>query len=91
MVAINQPAWRARTPLIVAAPLHDFPKHPERALPKFDPGKGISTKDHLKCFFLALELLGVEHEDVVCSIFPHTFEAKVSSWFYILQSNSITN
>ena len=28
MDSINQPTWRARTPLNLAAPLHDLPKHP---------------------------------------------------------------
>ena len=65
MVDVNQPTWRARTPLNLDAPLHDFPKHPNRTLPKFDPRKGISAEDHLKSFYLALELLNVEHEDVV--------------------------
>ena len=41
MVAVNQPAWRARMPLNLAAPLHDLPKHLEKVLPKFDPGKGV--------------------------------------------------
>ena len=33
------PAWRARTPLNLATPLHAFPQNPEKALPKFDPRK----------------------------------------------------
>ena len=57
---VKQPAWRARTPLNLPAPLHYFPKHPDRVLPKFDPGKGISAKDHLKSLYLAMELLNVE-------------------------------
>ena len=69
MVVVNQPTWRDRTPLNLPTPLHDFPKHPERALPKFDPGKDISVEDHLQSFYLALELLDVEHEDVVCRLF----------------------
>ena len=85
----NKPAWRARTPLNLVAPLHDLPKHPERALPKFEPGKGISTEDQLQSYYLSLELLGVQNEDVVCRIFPHTFEAKASAWFFSLQANSI--
>ena len=52
----NQPAWRVRTPFNLAPPLHDLPKHPEKDLPKFDPGKGISIKDHLQSYYLALEL-----------------------------------
>ena len=45
---VNQPSWRARTPLNITAPLHDLPKHLERVLPEFDPGKGVSLEDHLK-------------------------------------------
>ena len=87
----NQQAWRSITPLNLAAPFHDFPKHPEKYLPKFDPGKGISIKDHLQSYYLALEFLDVQHEDIVCRIFPHTFEAKASAWFFSLQANSITD
>ena len=89
-MAANQPAWRAKTPLNLAAPLHDLCKHPNRVLAKFDPGKGISVEDHLKFFYLALEILNVKHEDVVCRLFPYTFEPKASSWFFSLQPNSIT-
>ena len=88
---VNQSAWRERMPLNLATPLHDLPKHLERTLPKFDPGKCISIEDHLKSFFLALELLNIEHEYVLCSIFSHNFETKSSSWFFSLQANSITN
>ena len=42
-------------------------------------------------FYLALNLLNVEHEDVVCKIFPCTFEAKESSWFFVSQDILITN
>ena len=56
MAAANQPTWRDKTPLNLVAPLHDFPKHPNRALPKLDPRKGISEEDHLNFFYLALEL-----------------------------------
>ena len=88
---VNQQAWRARTPLILEVPLHDLSKHPERVLPKFDPGKGIFAEDHLKSFFLALDILNVEHEDVVCRLFQYTFEPKSSSWYFSLQADSIAN
>ena len=80
---VNQPTWRVRTPLNLAPPLHDLPKHPERTLPKFDLGKGISVEDHLKSFFFSLERLRVQHEDVACRIFPHTFEPKENSCFLV--------
>ena len=81
---VNQPAWRARMPLNLSNVLHVFPKHPERTLPKFDSGKGISIEYHLKRFFLSQELLNINHEDVVCRRFPHTFEPKMASWFFSL-------
>ena len=91
LVNSNKPAWRAISPLNLDALLHEFPKHPERALPKFDLGKGISVKDHLQSYYLSLERLYVQNEDVVWGIFPHTFQAKVVAWFFSLQANSITN
>ena len=47
--------------------------------------------DHMQNFFLALYILVVEHDDVVCIPFPHTFKAKEASWYFGLQENSITN
>jgi len=47
--------------------------------------------DHLQSLFLALEILAVEHEDVVCRFFPHTFKAKESTWYFGLPTNSIMN
>ena len=52
--ATNQPAWRAITPLNLDAPLHDFPKHPEQVLPKFDPGKRNFYRIPLEFFFISL-------------------------------------
>ena len=53
VVVVNQHAWRAKTQLNLAEPLHYLPKHPERVLPKFDPGKGIFAEDYL-IFFISL-------------------------------------
>ena len=73
MAYVNQHAWRARTPLNLAVPLHGLPKQPERVLRKFDLGKGVSAEDHLQKFYLALNLLNVDHEDVVCRLFQYNF------------------
>ena len=91
MVVVNQPAQRARTPLNLAAPLHYLPKKPEKVLPKFYTEKGVSAEDHLKSFYLALNLLNVEYKDVICRLFQYTFEPKASSWYFSLQANSIVN
>ena len=78
------PAWRSKTPLNLAPSLHAFPQDVDKSLPKFDPGKEISMDDHLQSFYLDLELLAMEHEDVVCIIFPHTFEANAFAWYFDL-------
>ena len=47
--------------------------------------------DYVQSFFLSLELLAVEHEDVVCRLFPHTFKAKASAWYFCLPANFVVN
>ena len=75
----------------MAFPLHNFPQNADTSQPKFYPRGGIYVDDHLQRFFLDLELLAIEHEDVVCIFFPHTFKAKESTWYFGLPTNSITN
>ena len=53
--------------------------------------KGFYAEDHLKSFYLALNILNVQYEDVVCRLFPYTFESKSSSWYFSLQADSIVN
>ena len=84
------PAWRARSPLNLAPPLHDLPQAFEKMLPKFDPSEKILVDDHLQSFYLAIEGLRVgEHEDVVCRLFPHTLKGATSLWYFSLPTNSI--
>ena len=60
-------------------------------MPRFDPGEGVYVDDHIQSFFLALEALAVEHEDVFCRLFPYTLKGKSTSWHFVLQANSITD
>jgi hypothetical protein len=43
-----------------------FLKHPEKFLPKFDLDNKESPEDHVSKFMLAVNLMSVQHEDVVC-------------------------
>jgi hypothetical protein len=61
----NQP-WLARDALAIPGWLHHFPRHPEKLLPKFDPETSGFPKDHIKKFILAIRLMNVQHEDIVC-------------------------
>ena len=79
------PAWTTRTPFKMACPLHNFPQNADKSLPNFYLREGIYVDDHLQSFFLALEILSVENEVVVCRFFPNTFKAKVASWYFGLQ------
>ena len=49
------PTWKARSPLNLAAPLHDLPQAFDKILPKFEPGERILVDDHLHSFYLAIE------------------------------------
>ena len=40
------PAWKARSPLNLVAPLHDLPQAFDKMLPKFDPSEKIMVDDH---------------------------------------------
>ena len=40
---------------------------------------------------LGVRLLNVDHEDVVCQLYPYTFEGKASTWYFSLTAGSITS
>ena len=85
------PAWRDRSLLNLTPPLHDMPMNFDQSFPKFEPNEGIFVDDHLQSFYLDLEGLQVEHEDVVYRLFPRTLKFKAVSWYFALQENSIPN
>ena len=60
-------------------------------MPKFDPDNDITPKDHIKQFMLSLRLLDVQHEYVVCILFPYTFVGQASTWFFSLAPGSIVS
>ena len=65
--------WLTINPLAIPGPQNPLPKHPEKLLPKFDPDKDILPEYHIKQFMLTLNLMKVQHEDVVCRLFFFTF------------------
>ena len=83
-------AWKARSPLNLAPPLHDLPQDFEKMLPKFDPSEKILVDDHLQSFYLAIEgLKAGEHEDVICRLFPYKLKGAAASCYFSLPVNSI--
>ena len=86
----NRP-WLAVDAIAVLRAQHPLPKHPEKLLLKFDPNNNVSPEDHIKQFMLSIRLLGVQHEDVVCRLFPYTFVDQASTWLFSLTTGSIAS
>jgi hypothetical protein len=86
----NNPArpWLDQDVVAVPGAQHPLPKHPEKWLPKFDPDSKQIAEDHIKKFMLAIRLRNVEHEDVVCRLFPYTFEGNASTWYFAQQPHT---
>jgi hypothetical protein len=89
----NNPArpWLDQDVVVVPGPQHPLPKHPEKWLTKFDPDSKRTAEDHIMKFMLDIRLRNVEHEDVVCSLFPYTFEGNASTWYFAQQPCTITS
>ena len=77
--------------IAILGPTHPFPKNPQKFLPKYDPDDDVLPKYHIKQFTDALNLMNVEHEDVVGRFFPHTLQQKATKCFFNLAPGSITS
>ena len=91
MAKQNNPArpWLDQDVVVVPGAQHPLPKHLEKWFPKFDPDSKQIAEDHIKKFMLAIRLRNVEHEDVVCRLFPYTFEGNASTWYFSQQPHTI--
>ena len=83
--------WLNQDAMDVPGPQHPLPKHPKKWLPKFDPDSKQFAEDHIKKFMLTIRLRSVEHEDVVCRLFPYTFEGNASTWYFSQQLQTIVS
>jgi hypothetical protein len=83
--------WLDQDVVAVPGPQHPLPKHPEKWLTKFDPDSKQLAEDHIKKFMLDIRLCNVEHEDVVCRLFPYTFEGSASTWYFAQQPRTIAS
>jgi hypothetical protein len=86
----NQP-WLVGDVVVIPGRVHNLPRHPEKMLPKYDPETSGLPEDHIKKFILAIRLMNVQHEDVVCRLFPYTFENSASTWYFNFPVGSITS
>ena len=65
--------------------------NPQKVFSKYDPNDDVLQEYNIKQFMNALRLTNVEHEDVVCRLFPHTLQGKATKWFFNLAPGSITS
>jgi hypothetical protein len=82
--------WLDQDAMAVPGTQHPLPKHPKKWLPKFDPDSKKSAEDHIKKFMLAIRLRNVEHEHLVCILFPYTFEGNSATWYFSQQSKPLS-
>ena len=76
--------WLTIDVICIPGPTHPFSKNPQIFFPKYDPDDDVLLEYHIKQFMDALNLMNVEHEDVVCKLFPHTLKEKLQNVFSIL-------
>jgi hypothetical protein len=85
----NQP-WLVGDIVAVLRQVHNLPRHPEKMLPKYDPKTSGLPEDHINKFILAIKIMNVQNEDVVCRLFPYMFENSASTWYFNFPVGSIT-
>ena len=83
--------WLRIAAVVVPGIQHPLPKHSDKLLPKFNPDSKDPAEVHVDKFMLAVQTMDVQHEDVVCRLFPLTFKGKASTWYFSLVQGSITN
>lgn len=89
----NNPArpWLDQDVMAIPGPQQPLPKHPKKWLPKFDLNPKQSVEDHIKKFMLDVRLRNVKDEDVMCRIFPYTFEGNLAMWYFAQQPQTIVS
>ena len=85
---LNRP-WINLDEVLIPRKLHKFPKNPKKRLPRFNPDDRILVEYHIKNYIQAIILRSVLHEDVVCRLFPYSFEGQDSTWYFSLEATSI--
>lgn len=86
-----QRSWINPRAVRMAAPLHLFPTHPKKWLPKFNPDNGLLDEEHINNFMLSINLNEVVEEDVVVRLFPYTLQGPRGSQYFSLPSGSINS
>ena len=87
---VNRP-WLDLDTVFVLGKQHKFPKNPEKWIPKLNLDERSLSKDHIKTFMKSIQSRNVIHEDVVCILFPYSFEGHASTWYFSLDFGTINS
>ena len=70
--------WITIDVIAIPGPTHPLPMKPQKFFPKYDLDDDVLPEYHIEQFINDLNLMNVEHEDVVCKLFPDTLEEKAT-------------
>ena len=64
--------WAVATGPLNFAAYHPLPSSSRKNIPKFLGDGKVTTDEHIRKFFIAINVLGVNHEDVAVWLFVET-------------------
>ena len=71
--------------------MHELPRKEVNIFSIFNGEGNASANEHIRKYESIICLLNVVHEDVVCRLFPLTFEGKDFCWFNVFPIHSVHN
>lgn len=69
--------WISPGPLSLLSASHKIPRHSKHLLTKYDPDKVVKVEDHQDNFYLHLQTLEVNYDDVACRLFSFALDGRV--------------
>ena len=87
-----RPPCLAQDAIVLPRVQHDLAKNLEMFLLNFDlDNKEETPENFVNRLMLSLLLQNLKQENVVCRLFPYTFQGKAPAWYFSLPQGSITN
>ena len=84
-------AWESNIALSLQGPLHDLPQKAVDLLPKFNGEGNALANEDIRKYESIIYLFNVVYKDIVCKLFPLTFEGKDFCRLNVLLVHSIHN
>lgn len=71
--------------------IYDLPRNPDKFCNKFYYLGARTVDEHIEAFKDVVVCNNIEHQDVVCRIFPYSLGKNEYNWYLTLPTNSITS